>query len=169
MWLRQLFILATTLLIAVMTQSALLSRLGLPGATPDLILVSVLAVALAYGPAMGVVYGFAAGLLLDFSPSTQGVVGVNALLFMAAAFYAGRAINPRDRTVPLMIGLVAGTAAAVTLVRAMLDSLLGQPTVVWAYVPELMITGAIYAALLTPLVVMPLGWVVKKFTPEVAT
>ncbi|HBJ72441.1 MAG TPA: rod shape-determining protein MreD [Actinobacteria bacterium] len=168
MWLRQLIILAMTLLIAVMTQSAFLSRLGLPGATPDLILVSVLAVALAYGPAMGVVYGFAAGLLLDFSPSTQGVVGVNALLFMAAAFYAGRAINPRDRTVPLIIGLVAGTAAAVTLVRAMLDSLLGQPTVVWANVPELMITGAIYAALLTPLVVMPLGWVVKKFTPEVA-
>ncbi len=168
MWLRQLIILATTLLIAVMTQSAFLSRLGLPGATPDLILVSVVAVALAYGPAMGVVYGFASGMLIDFSPSTQGVVGVNALLFMAAAFFAGRAINPRDRTVPLIIALVAGTTAAVTLARAVLDSLLGQPTVVWANVPELMLTGALYAALLTPIVVMPLGLVVKKFTPEVA-
>lgn len=168
MWLRQLLILGTTLLIAVMMQSSFLSRLGLPGATPDLILVSVVAVALAYGPAMGVVYGFAAGLLVDFSPSTQGIIGVNALLFMAAAFLSGRAINPRDRTVPLMIGLVAGTAAGVTLARAVLDSLLGQPTVVWANVPELMLTGALYAALLAPLIVMPLGWVVKKFTPEVA-
>jgi len=168
MWLRQLLILTVTLLIAVMTQSSFLSRLGLPGATPDLVLVSVLAVALAYGPAMGVVYGFAAGMLLDFSPSTQGVVGVNALLFMAAAFLVGRAIDPRDRTVPLIIGLVAATTAGVTLARALLDSLLGQPTVVWANVPELMLTGAIYSALLTPFVVMPLGWVVKKFTPEVA-
>ncbi|MDO9485272.1 MAG: rod shape-determining protein MreD, partial [Actinomycetota bacterium] len=66
MWLRQLLILGTTLLIAVMMQSSFLSRLGLPGATPDLILVSVVAVALAYGPAMGVVYVFAAGLLVDF-------------------------------------------------------------------------------------------------------
>ena len=168
MWLRQVIILAVTLLIAVMTQSAFLSRLGLPGATPDLILVSVIAVALTYGPAMGVIYGFAAGMLVDFSPSSEGVVGVNALLFMAAAFLSGRAINPRDRTVPLIIALVAGTVAGVTLARAIVDSVLGHPTVVWATVPELMLTGALYAALLAPIVVMPLGWVVKKFTPEVA-
>ena len=89
-------------------------------------------------------------------------------LRVAAAFVAARAINPRDRTVPLMIGLVAGITAGVILARGLIDSLLGHPTVVWANMAGLILSGAIYAALLAPLVVMPLGWVVKKFTPEVA-
>ena len=168
MWLRQLIILTATLLIAFVTQNSFLSRLGLPGATPDLVLVSVIAVALAYGSVMGMIYGFGAGMLVDFAPSTLGVIGVSALLFMAAAFVAARAINPRDRTVPLMIGLVAGITAGVILARGLIDSLLGHPTVVWANMAGLILSGAIYAALLAPLVVMPLGWVVKKFTPEVA-
>ncbi|MFA7322880.1 MAG: rod shape-determining protein MreD [Candidatus Nanopelagicales bacterium] len=168
MWLRQVLILSITLLIAITTQNSFLGRLGLPGATPDLVLVSVIAVALAYGSAMGMIYGFAAGILLDFAPSTEGVVGVNALLFMAAAFVAGRAIDPRDRTVPLIIALVAGITAGVILARGLVDSLLGQPTVVWGNMAGLILSGALYSAFLAPFVVMPLRWVVKKFTPEVA-
>ncbi len=168
MWLRQTAILSVTLLIAIGTQNSFLSRLGLPGSTPDLVLVSVIAVALAYGSAMGMIYGFAAGMLVDFAPSTVGIIGVSSLLYMAAAFVAGRAISPRDRTVPLMIALVAGIVAGVILARGLLDSLLGHPTVVWANMAGLILSGALYAALLAPIVVMPLGWVVRKFTPEVA-
>ncbi|MDD2858037.1 MAG: rod shape-determining protein MreD [Candidatus Nanopelagicales bacterium] len=168
MWLRQLLILTVTLLIAITTQNAFLSRLGLPGATPDLVLVSVIAVAMAYGASMGMIYGFAAGILLDFAPSTAGVIGVNALLFMAAALAAARAVDPRDRTVPIMIALVAGITAGVILARGVLDSVLGHPTVVWGSMAELLLTGALYSAILAPIVVMPLGLVVKKFTPEVA-
>ena len=113
-------------------------------------------------------YGFAAGILVDFAPSTEGVIGVNALLFMAAAFFAGRLLDPRDRTVPLLIGLTAGTVGAVILARGVIDSILGQPTVVWGNMAGLILSGAIYAGCLAPIVVMPLVWVVKKFTPEVA-
>lgn len=168
MWLRQVIVLVVTFLIAFLMQNSFLGRLGLPGSTPDLILVSVIAVALAYGSAVGMMYGFAAGILVDLAPSTEGVIGVNALLFMAAAFFVGRALDPRDRTVPLIMGLTAGTVGAVILVRGVIDSVLGQPTVVWGNMAQLILSGAIYAAFLAPLVVMPVGWVVKKFTPEVA-
>ena len=168
MWLRQVFVLVVIFLISFLTQNSFLGRLGLPGSTPDLILVSVIAVALAYGSAMGMMYGFAAGILVDLAPSTEGVIGVNALLFMAAAFFVGRALDPRDRTVPLLIGLTSGTVGAVILARGVIDSVLGQPTVVWANMAGLILSGAIYAAFLAPLVVVPVGWVVHKFTPEVA-
>ena len=168
MWLRQVFVLVVIFLISFLTQNSFLGRLGLPGSTPDLILVSVIAVALAYGSAMGMIYGFAAGILVDLAPSTEGVIGVNALLFMAAAFFVGRALDPRDRTVPLLIGLTSGTVGAVILARGVIDSVLGQPPVVWANMAGLILSGAIYAAFLAPLVVVPVGWVVQKFTPEVA-
>ena len=168
MWARQVIILVATFFIAFLVQNTFLGRLGLPGSTPDLILVSVIAVALAYGTSVGMMYGFAAGILVDFAPSTEGVIGVNALLFMAAAYFAGRLLDPRDRTVPLLIGLTSATVAAVILARGVVDSVLGQPTVVWGNMAGLMLSGAIYAAFLTPIVVMPLMWVVKKFTPEVA-
>lgn len=168
MWARQVIILVATFFIAFLVQNTFLGRLGLPGSTPDLILVSVIAVALAYGTSVGMMYGFAAGILVDFAPSTEGVIGVNALLFMAAAYFAGRLLDPRDRTVPLLIGLTSATVAAVILARGVVDSVLGQPTVVWGNMAGLMLSGAIYAAFLTPIVVMPVMWVVKKFTPEVA-
>ncbi|CAB4893563.1 MAG: rod shape-determining protein MreD [Actinobacteria bacterium] len=168
MWVRQVIILVVTFLIAFLTQNSFLGRLGLPGSTPDLILVSVISVALAYGSAVGMMYGFAAGILVDLAPSTEGVIGVNALLFMAAAYFVGRALDPRDRTVPLIIGLTAGTVGAVILARGVIDSVLGQPTVVWGNMAGLILSGAIYAAFLAPLVVMPVGWFAQKFTPEVA-
>lgn len=168
MWARQVIILVVTFFIAFLFQNSFLGRLGLPGSTPDLILVSVIAIALAYGPSVGMIYGFAAGILVDFAPSTEGVIGVNALLFMAAAYFSGRLLDPRDRTVPLLIGLTAATVAGVILARGVLDSVLGQPMVVWGNMAGLILSGAIYAAFLTPIVVMPVIWVVKKFTPEVA-
>jgi rod shape-determining protein MreD len=168
MWVRQVLILIAIFFIAFLFQNAFLGRLGLPGSTPDLILVSVIAVALAYGYEVGMMYGFAAGILVDLAPSTEGVIGVNAILFMAAAFFAGRLLDPRDRTVPLLIGLTAATVGAVILARGVIDSILGQPTVVWGNMAGLILSAAIYAGILAPIVVMPVVWVVKKFTPEVA-
>ena len=46
MWVRQTVICAIVILLAVMLQLTLLSRLGLPGATPDLVVVSVRLLAL---------------------------------------------------------------------------------------------------------------------------
>ena len=43
---------------AVVIQVTLLSRLGLPGATPDIVVVTVVAIALATGPVQGAVAGF---------------------------------------------------------------------------------------------------------------
>ncbi|MCX8526745.1 MAG: hypothetical protein ORN20_01230, partial [Candidatus Nanopelagicales bacterium] len=63
MW-RQWLLGAVTLSIAVIVQVTLLTRLGLPGATPDLVVVTVVALALALGRLPGAIAGFGAGVLV---------------------------------------------------------------------------------------------------------
>ena len=112
MWIRQTLVCGSIVILAVMLQLTVLSRLGLPGATPDVVVVAVVALALAYGPVTGAVVGFAAGLVLALTPPADGVVGVQALIFLAIGFLTGAVIDPRDRTVPILMGLVGFSTGA---------------------------------------------------------
>lgn len=167
MWPRQLAVCATTILAAMLIQQAFLSRIGIPGSTPDLLLVTVIALALAYGPMIGAVCGFAAGLLLDLSPSTAGVIGLTALIFLAIGFITGGIIDPRDRTVPIIMGIVALSTGASVLVFALVSAILGSDRVLWDEVPALVLSASLYGLLLAPPVVLFVNWLVRKVTPEV--
>lgn len=59
---------ATLIVVALVVQVSVLARLQLPGAVPDLVLLTVVALALAYGPVSGSLIGFTAGLLADLAP-----------------------------------------------------------------------------------------------------
>ena len=125
MWARLIALCASLIIVALIIQQVFLARLGLPGATPDLLLVTIIALALSYGPVTGAVCGFAGGLLLDFSPSTAGVVGLTALIYLIIGFVTGGIIDPRDRTVPIIMGIVALSTGAATLVYAAVSAMLG--------------------------------------------
>ena len=167
MWIRQTLVCTTLVIIALITQQAFLSRIGLPGATPDLLLVTVIAISFAYGPLIGAGAGFGAGLALDFSPSTGGVIGVTAMIFLVIGFVTGAAIDPRDRTVPILMGIVGLSTGAAVIVYAFLDTLLGGDRVIWDHVPALVLSASLYGLLLAPIVVPFVGWLVGKITPEV--
>ena len=61
MWLHRLLLSGGLIVAALMLQVSVLARLGLPGAAPDLLLLVVIGLALAYGPAGGCLAGFSAG------------------------------------------------------------------------------------------------------------
>ncbi len=168
MWIRQTVICATVIVLAVMLQLTLLSRLGLPGATPDLVVVCVVALALAYGPLTGAVVGFAAGLVLGFTPPAGGVIGIQALIFLVIGFLTGAVIDPRDRTVPVLMGLVGLSTGAATLAYAVLIAGFGGKQVAWDAVPALVLTSSLYGLILAPVVVPTISWLVRKVTPEIA-
>lgn len=164
---RQAIIIGTACLLAVIVEVTLLSRLGIPGATPDLVVVTVVAVALAMGPVQGAVAGFTAGLLLDLAPPGDTLVGVNAIVYVGIGFITGIAVDPRDRTVPILIGLAGLSTGAAVLLTSALDTMLGSDRVDWEQVPLLALTSALYGLLLAPLVILAVAWVVRKATPEV--
>lgn len=166
MWIRQVAVCATLILAALAIQQAFLSRIGVPGSTPDLLLVTVIAIALWYGSVIGAACGFAAGLLLDLSPATAGVLGLTALIFLAIGFITGGIIDPRDRTVPVIMGIVALSTGGAVLVFALVSALLGSDRILWDEVPGLVLSASLYGLLLAPPVVLLTGWLVRKVTPE---
>lgn len=167
MILRQGSIIGVVLLLASLIQVTLLSRLGLPGATPDLLVVFVIAIALAMGPVQGAFAGFLAGAIIDLSPPSDTVVGVNSIMYLGIGFLAGYVVDARDRTVPGMIAIAALGCGAAALGTAALDALLGSPRVVWESVPLITLTSTVYGALLAPLVIPVMGWLTRKLAPEV--
>lgn len=147
-WLMAGLLLATALLV----QSVLLTRLPLPGATPDLLLVVIIALAMRAGPVTGVIAGFLGGLGWDLISPADGPVGGWALIYLLIGLLAGRVSHPDDRPALEVLGIVAGLCALAVLGYALLGWFLGDPRVMLGPVAAAALAAAVYGAVLTPFV-----------------
>ncbi|MGV9241860.1 rod shape-determining protein MreD, partial [Streptomyces nigra] len=83
-------LLSTSLVVvALVVQVSVLARLHLPGAVPDLLLLTVLGLALVYGHVGGALIGFGAGLLADLAPPADHAAGRYALVLCVIGYLAG--------------------------------------------------------------------------------
>jgi rod shape-determining protein MreD len=163
---RQSVLIGGLIVTAVIVQLTLLSRLGLPGATPDLVVVTIVAIALALGPTQGAVAGFVGGVLVDLAPPGDSLLGVNAIVYVAIGYLTGIVIDPRDRTVPILIGIVGLSAGAAVLATSALDTLLGSDRVQWDAVAGMALSSALYAVILAPLAILGVSWLAARITPD---
>ena len=143
---------AVLLFVAAIAQVSIFSQLHIYGAAPDLLLVTLVAVALLRGSIAGAVAGFLAGLLID--TATLGTLGLTSLVLTLAGYWIGRygETTGRDRghapflsvaviTVLYEFGLLVvhfvlgESAPAGAVVRALLP----------AIVLNLVLTGPLYA------------------------
>ena len=151
---------AGLVLAALLVQTTVLTRLPLPGAAPDLVLVVVVGFALAEGSLPGTVTGFAAGLLADLGADHE--LGRTALVLTLVGYLAGLFADdgPRSRLVPpLVVGVAA--AGAVSLYAAE-GILLGDPRITGDAYAGAMSGTVPYCVLLTPLVVPLVGLLVRR-------
>ena len=79
---------APLLFVAALIQVSLLSAIDVAGAVPDLLLVTLLCVALLRGSLFGAAAGFVAGLLVD--TAQLQTLGVTSLLLTVGAYWIGR-------------------------------------------------------------------------------
>lgn len=79
---------AALVFVAALVQVTLLSPLEILGGTPDLVLVTLVAVALLQGSTFGAATGFAAGLLVD--TATLETLGLTSLLLTLVGYWVGR-------------------------------------------------------------------------------
>lgn len=166
---RAALVIGTVMLAAVIIQLTFLGRLGLPGATPDLVVVCVVALALALGPTVGAMAGFVGGLLLGVAPPSDGYLGLSALVFVVIGYLAGKVIDPRDRSIWLIMGIVGLSTSGAVLGTALISAVVGSERISWESVPALALTSALYGVLLTPLVVPPIGKLARTLVSELAT
>ncbi|HTY71253.1 MAG TPA: rod shape-determining protein MreD [Actinomycetes bacterium] len=145
---------AALLLVAIVVETVVLGPLRLPGATPDVVLVVVIAFAMATDSASGALMGFAGGVLLDVSPPADGTVGRWALVLTLAGWAAGK-YRIRSEAGPLTpLLLVALIVPAALVGYAGLGLLLGDPRVsgkgIVSAVPFATLYDVVLAALLVP-------------------
>jgi rod shape-determining protein MreD len=91
---------------------------------PDVVLVTLVAVALLRGPVFGAVSGFWVGLVLD--TASFGTFGLTSLLLTIAGYWTGRfgELTTRSSAHPLLIAVALGTVG-VALGSAVLHFMLG--------------------------------------------
>jgi rod shape-determining protein MreD len=121
--------------LAAILQASVFSSVTILNGTPDLLLVTIICVALLRGPIIGAAAGFWGGLLLDVA--NLATLGVTSLLLLFAGYWTGRygETTGRDRAhAPFL------SVAVITFLYALgslaFHFVLGEPaparTVLWA-------------------------------------
>ncbi|MEU5953810.1 rod shape-determining protein MreD [Streptomyces sp. NPDC047525] len=146
---------STLVVVALVIQVSVLARLQLPGAVPDLVLLTVLGLALVYGHVGGALVGFGAGLLADLAPPADHAAGRYALVLCVVGYLAGLAKPEtgrlRSATGPLVV--VVGAAIGSTLLYAGVGALVGDTAARHVGLGGLLFTAALYDLLLAPFTV----------------
>ncbi|MEU2732433.1 rod shape-determining protein MreD [Streptomyces griseoviridis] len=143
------------IVVALVIQVSVLARLHLPGAVPDLLLLTVLALAMVYGHIGGALVGFGAGLLADLAPPADHAAGRYALVLCVVGYLAGL-VKPengrlKSATAPMLV--VVGAAIGSTLLYASVGALVGDTAARHVGLTGLLFSATVYDLLLAPFVV----------------
>jgi len=143
---------AALLFVAAVFQVSVFSQVHVFGAVPDVMLVSLVAVALLRGSVVGAVGGFCAGLVVD--TGTLGTLGLTSLVLTLAGYWIGRygETTGRDRAHAPFLSVAVVTVLyqfGLLVVHFVLGENAPAGAVVRSLVPaivlNLILTGPIYA------------------------
>ncbi len=170
---RRLLISVAVVAIALLAQVTFVDRLVLPGrASPDLVLLAVIALALTGGPTAGMLTGFAAGLALDVAPPASHTIGQYALVFCLVGYGYGRLAGLGEASPVRYVGISAAAAAVGAALHAVLGVMLSDPEVTWAAVRHVLPPSLIYDVILSPFVLYAVvrldGWAARPAPGESA-
>jgi rod shape-determining protein MreD len=100
---------ALAIFVAAIVQTSILNPVELAGGTPDLLLVTLVAIALLRGPLYGAAAGFFGGLIVD--TALLETLGLTSLLLTLAGYWTGRygETTGRDRTHAPILSVVVIT------------------------------------------------------------
>lgn len=144
--------------IAAIAQTTVFSGISVLGGTPDILLVTLVAVALVRGATTGAVAGFFAGLIVDIA--LLDTLGMTSLLLTLAGYWAGRygETTGRGRRYAPPLAAFALSIAA-TLGGVAVHFLLDQPVSAREALVTLL-PSALFAALLVLPVHRLCRWIV---------
>jgi rod shape-determining protein MreD len=143
---------AVLIFVAAIVQVSIFSQIHVFGAVPDLLLVTLVAVALLRGSVAGAVGGFFAGLIVD--TATLGTLGLTSLVLTLSGFWIGRygETTGRDRAHAPYLSIAVVTVLynlGLLVVHFVLGESAPAGAVVRSLVPaivlNLIVTGPVYA------------------------
>jgi len=157
-------LMAVVAAVALLVDTVVLANLTLAGVAPSLAVMTVVGFAHAEGPAVGVGYGFAVGLVTDLLG--DGLLGSGALVLLLVGYLTGMA--RRVWTGGTLAGqIVAGAMGALLAAvgHGVLDLLFGVEGTLGGLVPQVLAAG-LFGLLLAPLVLPALAWLLARLQPD---
>ena len=143
--------------IAAIAQVSIFSSVSLLGGTPDVVLVTLVAVALLRGSIFGASGGFFGGLLLD--TANLETLGLTSLVLTFGGYWIGRygETTGRDRTHAPFVS-VAVVTVLYAVGEMLLHFLIGDPVSVRRVLLDSLVPSIAFNLILTA----PVYWLVKK-------
>jgi rod shape-determining protein MreD len=140
--------LALAIFVAAIVQTSILNPVELAGGTPDLLLVTLVAIALLRGPLYGAAAGFFGGLLVD--TALLETLGLTSLLLTIAGYWIGRygETTGRDRSHAPLLSVVVITilyAAGALALHFMLGDAVSARLVLVESLPPAVVLNALLA------------------------
>lgn len=153
-------VLALLVVLAVVLQATVMTRLPLPGAAPDLVLVLVVVVGLRLGSRTGMITGFAAGLLMDLSGDAE--LGRLALVLVVVGYLAGLVQDDAEGSALVPALVAAALAALAVLLYAAGGVLLSDPRITGGALWRSLVSVVPYCAVLAPVVFPAVGALLRR-------
>jgi rod shape-determining protein MreD len=164
MRLNRILLSSALVVVALVIQVSVLARLHLPGAVPDLLLLTVLGLAMVYGHVGGALVGFGAGLIADLAPPADHAAGRYALVLSVIGYFAGliKPDNGRLKSATGPMAVVVAAAIGSTLLYAGVGALVGDTAARHVGLTGLLFSAALYDLLLAPFVVPGVMWLARR-------
>jgi rod shape-determining protein MreD len=156
---------AALVVLAIGLQLGPFADLAVNGATPDLLLLVVVAVGLAHGPQRAALIGFVGGLALDLAPPADHVAGRWALALVVVGYLVGLVRDDARQGVPGAMAAVAAASFVGTSIFALSGLVLDEPGVTVSRVLEVIPVAVLYDVALTPLVLPLLLALFRRLEP----
>jgi rod shape-determining protein MreD len=152
--------------VALVLQVTFFPHLAWDGIVPNVCLLVVVGAALTRGPEFAAVLGFAAGLALDLAPPADHVAGRWALALVVVGYVAGRVRRESSPTAGTVVATVAASSFIGTSVFALSGLVLGDPTIGFGELLEVVLVGVVWDVALTPLVLPPVMAMFRHLEPD---
>lgn len=157
---------AALVIVAMVLQTAIVTRIPFPGGVaPDLVILVVAAWAVRTGPLSGCVAGFGAGLLADIVPPAFHAIGRFALIYCVVGYLVGLVSAEAEDSAAVSSLAVAVGALVATFLSTMLGAVLADPAVVWDALARVMPGAALYDLLGAPFAWYAVARLVDRLTP----
>lgn len=147
-------------------QYSIINRLPFPGAGPDLLVVVVVAVGLARGPEVGIVFGFAMGFAADLAPPADHAAGRLALAYALAGYVGGLFAADAARSAFIPVAVVGLGALVAQGTFALVGALLGDARITTTALIHNVPSSVLYDVVLAPFVVPLVGSVSRRLAVD---
>ncbi len=152
--------------VALVLQVSVLPFIAWDGIVPNLCLLVVVGAALTRGPQFAAVLGFFAGVALDLAPPADHVAGRWALALVVVGYVAGRMRQDSRPSSSAVLATVAASSFIGTSVFALSGVILGDGSVGFGELLQVILVALLWDVLLTPLVLPPVMAMFRHLEPD---